>query len=173
MGPFFCTFSTQNGIKSSNIPYPTCRSRRYSRSKTALGKYCSQISGRAELLLPALLLAFCGQHSQHSMATAPPPSQTMVELPLAPSPDKRTHSRGASQPQPTSTVLRPDSPSKTPGFIERVQARVRPDEVYREEIVRSIFGDVGTPLEGDLRYCGGGGGGSRCLGCCYAGVLGD
>lgn len=41
------------------------------------------------------------------------------------------------------------SSPKTPGFIERVQARVRPDELYREEIVRSIFGEVGTPVEGE------------------------
>lgn len=41
--------------------------------------------------------------------------------------------------------------SKTPGFMERVQARVRPDADYREEIVRSIFGEVGTPVEGDGR----------------------
>lgn len=39
---------------------------------------------------------------------------------------------------------------KTPGFMERVQARVRADEMYREEIVRSIFGDVGTPVEGNI-----------------------
>lgn len=39
---------------------------------------------------------------------------------------------------------------KTPGFMERVQARVRADEIYREEIVRSIFGDVGTPVEGNI-----------------------
>lgn len=42
-----------------------------------------------------------------------------------------------------------ETASKTPGFMERVQARVRPDADYREEIVRSIFGEVGTPVEGD------------------------
>lgn len=44
--------------------------------------------------------------------------------------------------------------AKTPphgsSLFERVQARVRPDEQYREEIVRSIFGEVGTPVEGDV-----------------------
>lgn len=35
-------------------------------------------------------------------------------------------------------------------LFERVQAKVRPDEQYREEIVRSIFGEVGTPIEGDV-----------------------
>ena len=42
-----------------------------------------------------------------------------------------------------------ETASKTPGFMERVQARVRPDADYREEIVKSIFGEVGTPVEGD------------------------
>lgn len=48
---------------------------------------------------------------------------------------------------------RADSPSalfKGPGLMERVQARVRPDEQYREEIVKSIFGEVGTPVEGEF-----------------------
>lgn len=45
------------------------------------------------------------------------------------------------------------SPSATPGFIERVQAKVRPDEQYREEIVKSIFGEVGTPVEGECIGC--------------------
>lgn len=43
--------------------------------------------------------------------------------------------------------------SKAPSnFMERVQARVRSDAPtadYREDIVRSIFGDVGTPVEGE------------------------
>lgn len=49
------------------------------------------------------------------------------------------------------------SNAKTPGFMERVQARVRPDADYREEIVRSIFGEVGTPVEGDQDTCALGG----------------
>lgn len=44
------------------------------------------------------------------------------------------------------------SPSETgsKSLMERVQARVRNDPAtdYREDIVRSIFGEVGTPVEG-------------------------
>lgn len=50
-----------------------------------------------------------------------------------------------------SSIMSSTSKLTTSGFIERVQARVRPDEVYREEIVRSIFGEVGTPVEGERR----------------------
>lgn len=39
-----------------------------------------------------------------------------------------------------------ESPNRP--WLDRVHARVRPDELYREEIVRSIFGDVGKPVEG-------------------------
>lgn len=44
---------------------------------------------------------------------------------------------------------------KSPGLLERVQARGRSDQ-YREEIVRSIFGEVGTPVEG------------KCISHCYS-----
>ena len=64
-------------------------------------------------------------------------------------------SKGSSA---TSPVL-PSSPDggnagtpKTAGLIGRVQARVRPDETYREEIVRSIFGEVGMPVEGTISW---------------------
>lgn len=47
-----------------------------------------------------------------------------------------------------------ESGSKT--LMERVQARVRNDPAtdYREDIVRSIFGEVGTPVEGERREVG-------------------
>lgn len=54
----------------------------------------------------------------------------------------------------------PSAKSPTPGFMTGV---VRPDEQYRDEIVRSIFGEVGTPVEGDvlcvMSWCVGGLGG--------------
>lgn len=47
------------------------------------------------------------------------------------------------------------SPSETGSktLMERVQARVRNDPAtdYREDIVRSIFGEVGTPVEGAMK----------------------
>ncbi|CAM9508498.1 unnamed protein product, partial [Discosporangium mesarthrocarpum] len=42
----------------------------------------------------------------------------------------------------------PASPLRQgPTFVEMVKSSVRPDEMYREEIVRSIFGEVGTVHE--------------------------
>lgn len=77
----------------------------------------------------------------------------MVDVPVAISPKHGSSERMDESGQGLSTPRGPESvaaagTTKTPGFIERVQARVRPDELYREEIVRSIFGEVGTPVEG-------------------------
>lgn len=48
---------------------------------------------------------------------------------------------------------RSPSESGSKSLMERVQARVRNDPAtdYREDIVRSIFGEVGTPVEGEKR----------------------
>lgn len=49
-----------------------------------------------------------------------------------------------------------ESPSETNSktLMERVQARVRNDSAtdFREDIVRSIFGEVGTPVEGEWAF---------------------
>lgn len=104
------------------------------------------------------------------MATEPISSRMAVALPRSPSPENHTPPRGMGAYQGKSIVRRPDSPSKFPGLIERVHSRVRPDELYKEDIVRSIFGDVGAPLEGDKLSCGGSsGGGDGC--CCYGSVF--
>lgn len=77
-------------------------------------------------------------------------SQEMVSDVAILLPGEGNSSHGLKQSGQANATQRGDSPaaSKGPGLLERVQARVRPDEQYREEIVRSIFGEVGTPVEG-------------------------
>lgn len=93
---------------------------------------------------------------QAGMVLEIPPRELLLDDGGPEGRDESAHGNSArvgSESPPAETA----SNAKTPGFIERVQARVRPDADYREEIVRSIFGEVGTPVEGDRDACALGG----------------